>query len=471
MKLNKIWLLIIYVLIITNSIFSQSLISHEEKYEIITEVCSLLREYYVYPEIAEKICDILINSLKDGRYDKATNYDEFTDILNEDLQSVYHDPHLESYWVPESLKDTSKPQNPISISLRYISRHKNSNFGITHVELMDNNVGYLEILTFRPLPNPEAERIVRSAMDFLSNCDALIIDLRQNLGGHVNMLQFLSSYFFEKLTQLSTRYLRETSSTYESWTIKNFYNQRLVDVPLFILTSKSTISAPEIFSYDLQALKRATIVGEVTAGAVNSGRYFSIKNSIQLLITIGYTINPITKTHCEGKGVQPDVVVPAEDALDKALELANIAAEQYRQKKENMVEEYIQKFQSQITEVEKEMVKNFDKAEEMLNKIIRQWYDNKFMNPYLLLDLGDMYLQKDQAQMAILVLKQGPLYYTGAFEMYIFYRMLAEAYLKISDKKNAVKSYAKYLELFPNDSTVIQKLKAISDETIKEPLH
>jgi hypothetical protein len=34
-----------------------------------------------------------------------------------------------------------------------------------------------------------------------------------------------------------------------------------------------------------------------------------------------HTINPITKTNWEGMGVEPDVAVPAAQALDKAREL------------------------------------------------------------------------------------------------------------------------------------------------------
>jgi hypothetical protein len=37
---------------------------------------------------------------------------------------------------------------------------------------------------------------------------------------------------------------------------------------------------------------------------------------------MGRAINPITKTNWEGTGVKPDVAVPADEALNKAHELA-----------------------------------------------------------------------------------------------------------------------------------------------------
>ena len=91
------------------------------------------------------------------------------------------------------------------------------------------------------------------------------------------MIEFITSYFFEDQVQLTGEYQRVTGGIQESWTLKDFYNKKIVDIPLFILISKKTISAPEGFTYNLQTLKRATVVGEVTKGAANPGRFFRIK--------------------------------------------------------------------------------------------------------------------------------------------------------------------------------------------------
>ncbi len=449
---------------IANNVFSQNELTQEDKKEMIQEVCALLKEHYVYPDKAAIICDTLQKSLKSGWYDNATNSDIFTDKLNEDFRRVTNDQHLEAHVTNRSFKKEPTIKDLISSSFGYISHRKKYNFMMPKVEIMEGNIGYIEFTSFKPLPNPETERIVKSAMDFLSNCDALIIDLRKNGGGHTNMREFISSYFFNEPVQLSSTYSRKTGGIYESFTIKDFYSKRLVDVPLYILTSKSTISAPEIFSYDLQLLKRAIIVGEVTAGSVNSGQFFTINNSIDLLIATGYTINPITKSNCEGKGIQPDVEASSEYALKKALELAKIAAKKYRIKKEKIVEDYISEFHSQLETVEKKIAKDIVYAEEMLTRLIKHYYNIEFMTPYLLLDLGDWYLKRDQVKMAIIILKQGPLYYSGLMEMYIFYRYLAEAYLKIEDKKNAIKYYLKYLELFPYDFKTLKKLNGIIEK-------
>ncbi len=451
-------------LVTVNYVNSQEAVTQQDKKDIILEVCTLLRENYVYPEIAAAVCGTLQESLNAGRYNDAASLEILTDKLNEDFRRVTEDQHLEAWMSPGTYKSEPNLNDIILTSFGFISRNKNNNFGIPKVALVEGNIGFLELTSFKPLPNPETERIIRSAMDFLSNCDALIIDLRNNGGGHTNMREFICSYFFDEPTQLSSTYSRETNSPYESFTLENFYSRRLVDVPLYILTSKKTISAPEIFAYDLQALKRAVIVGEMTAGSVNSGRIFTIRNSINLLIATGYTQNPITRTNCEGKGIQPDVEVPSENALEKALEIAKGAAEERREKKARMVDEYVNQFRSQLGKVEELADQDIFRAEEMLGPIIRHFYDIEFMTPYILLDLGDWYLKKDQVNMAIIILKQGPLYYSGLMEMHIFYRYLAEAYLRIKDEKNAAKYYLKYLELFPYDSKTLKKLNNLIEK-------
>ena len=428
------------------------------------EICTLLRDHYVYPDVAEQICATLQRSLEDGRYTRAMDLPALTTLLTQDLRSINNDQHLRVQPSPQLTVSGVSPSDPIATSMSFILRHKRMNFGITSVQQLSGNIGYIEIVSFRPMPNPEAERIVRSAMELLANSDALIIDLRRNGGGHVNMLEFLSSYFFDGTTQLSSRYLRQTGSFEESWTLDGFDDKRFVDKPLFILTSQNTISAPEIFTYDLQALGRATVIGEVTAGAVNSGRFFTVQDSIQVLIATGYSVNPITKTHVEGKGVQPDVEVPASAALDTCLVVARPAAQEYRARKQAQVGGYIEQFQAQMAEVESVAARDVHEAERKVRDIIRYWYDLDFMNPYLLLDVADKYSQNGQHELAIMVLEQGPTYYEGTYEMYLFYTYLAEAYSALGDRENAIRYLAKYLELFPNDQAVIEKIRVLSGE-------
>jgi C-terminal processing protease CtpA/Prc len=92
--------------------------------------------------------------------------------------------------------------------------------------------------------------------------------------------------------------------------------------PVYLLISKRTFSAAEAFAYDLQALGRAVVVGEPSGGGAHPFEYRRVGTHFVLSLPEGRSINPVTGKDWEGVGVQPDVVVPEAQALEKAQELA-----------------------------------------------------------------------------------------------------------------------------------------------------
>jgi C-terminal processing protease CtpA/Prc len=88
-----------------------------------------------------------------------------------------------------------------------------------------------------------------------------------------------------------------------------------------VLTSSRTFSGAEEFSYNLKALKRATIIGETTGGGAHPVSDRRIDDHFTIGVPGARAINPITHTNWEGVGVEPDVKVPAPDALAAAQRL------------------------------------------------------------------------------------------------------------------------------------------------------
>ena len=87
---------------------------------------------------------------------------------------------------------------------------------------------------------------------------------------------------------------------------------------MFVLVSTTTFSGGEALADDLQALGRVTVVGEVTRGGAHPSTVVSLGDNVELRLPVARTVNPITGTDWEGVGVQPDVTVAAEVALDTA---------------------------------------------------------------------------------------------------------------------------------------------------------
>jgi C-terminal processing protease CtpA/Prc len=156
----------------------------------------------------------------------------------------------------------------------------------------------------------------------LNRADAIIFDLRDNPGGYANTVALVATYLFDRPTHLNDFYDRSQNSTEESWTLPPVPGNTLADKPVFVLTSSTTFSAAEGFSYDLKMLKRATLVGERTSGRGHMGAPHRIDDHFTIRVPSMKVINPISKTNWEGTGVEPDVKVKAADALRTAINLA-----------------------------------------------------------------------------------------------------------------------------------------------------
>ena len=156
-------------------------------------------------------------------------------------------------------------------------------------------------------------------MDSLNHTEAVIFDLRDNRGGEPAMVSFLAAYLFDHPEYL---YNPRENTTEESWTHSPVPGNKLADKPAYVLTSSRTLSGAEQFCYDLKMLKRATLVGETTAGGAHSGVGHRIDDHFAMGIPETKAINPYSKTDWAEIGVEPDVKVKAAYALEAAKELA-----------------------------------------------------------------------------------------------------------------------------------------------------
>src|SRR5258708_1798385 len=107
-------------------------------------------------------------------------------------------------------------------------------------------------------------------MTFLANSGAVIIDLRKNGGGDPATVTPIASYpFGPPPRHLHDLYDRPRDETRQYWTLPYLAGKRLADKDVYVLTSSYTFSGGEEFAYDLKTQKRATIIGEITAGGAH----------------------------------------------------------------------------------------------------------------------------------------------------------------------------------------------------------
>ncbi len=118
--------------------------------------------------------------------------------------------------------------------------------------------------------------------------------------------------------RLGDVYTRSSDSIRQYWTLPYVPGKRSGDKPVYLLTSGFTFSGAEQFAYDLQQLKRATVVGERTRGGAHLIDVFHIQDRFQACIPTRQATNPVSGANWEGVGVEPDIAVPAERALSVA---------------------------------------------------------------------------------------------------------------------------------------------------------
>ncbi|WP_268123134.1 S41 family peptidase [Roseivirga pacifica] len=284
--------------------------------KVVRRLADIMKKNYVYPDKGAAMHDLVLKKLDKGNYADFKSPSELAEALDADLKSVVYDKHIRVRFDPERV-EAIRNRDP------HGGREPSTNFGFEEVKILEGNIGYLDLRGFADVRT--AEDVAVPAMDKLIESDAIIFDLRKNGGGSPSMIRFICSYLFAETTHLNTFYWRPDDRYSETWTNPAFASQIKPDIPVYVLTSDYTFSAAEEFTYDLKSLKRATIIGEVTGGGAHPGGPMLITDGFLVNVPQGRAINPVTQTNWEGVGVAPDINVPAEEALTKALELARKA--------------------------------------------------------------------------------------------------------------------------------------------------
>ncbi|MBV9768296.1 MAG: S41 family peptidase [Bryobacterales bacterium] len=285
---------------------------------VIDGVNAKLAEFYVDAALAQRMQDALQTREKAGEYASITDGDVFAAQLTKDLRAVSFDKHLSVNFSPFKMPEQQTPSSDDIARMREQMKHGNCAF--EKVEVLPGNIGYLKFNAFMD-PGVCASTVV-AAMGFLANTDSVIFDLRENGGGDPAMVTFIASYLFDKSTHLNDLYNRKEDSTQQFWTFSYVPGERLARQSLFVLTSKQTFSGAEEFTYDLKNQKRATIVGETTGGGAHPVAGHPVADYFMVAVPFAKAVNPVSKTNWEGTGVEPDVKVPAADALTTAEKLA-----------------------------------------------------------------------------------------------------------------------------------------------------
>jgi hypothetical protein len=238
--------------------------------KVIDAALKALADKYVFPDVARKMADHVRARQRAGAYDQITSARQLAQALTDDLRAISQDKHLGvhlSEQPPPAGKPTAAQEDA---QRRFVAR---VNYGFDKVERLESYIGYLELRGF--MPASLGGETAAAAMTFLASTEALITDLRENGGGEPEMVALITSYpFGDEPVHLNDIYDRPTDSTTQYWTRSYVPGRRFgAKKPVYVLTSSHTFSAAEEFTYNLENLERATIVGETTGGGAHPGEH------------------------------------------------------------------------------------------------------------------------------------------------------------------------------------------------------
>ncbi|MBX2874741.1 MAG: hypothetical protein KTR30_21640 [Saprospiraceae bacterium] len=405
--------------------------------KVIERLNTLLEANYVFKDVALKTSAHLNKQLKAGAFESKTDLSSFAEALTKEVQSINQDKHMRIRPTPPYEAPENTPERLVEEHLNRLERGRSMVGGFKSAKKLDGNVGYFDLRGFAPVSigAPVADQY----MNLLSTSDAIIVDLRKNGGGSPAMVQYLCSYFFDERVHLNSLYWRQGDRTQEFWTLDEVGGKKLPKVPLFVLTSSRTFSGAEEFSYNMQTRKRATLVGETTGGGANPGGGFDINADLTVFIPTGAAVNPVTGTNWEGVGVIPEVKTSAEDALEKALELAKVEAEEYRTKRNTEGKTLLLGMVKLLGKTDA----NTDQ-DEIVAKV-KAAYKSELVGENDINQLGYMYMQDFGNSFAAEALfKSNIVLFPDSPNVYDSY---AEALIKNGKLELAVKSYKKAVKL------------------------
>lgn len=292
----------------------------EHNRAVVLALADVLRERFAFRERGAAAARKIEAMVAGGKFNNAKTGAQLLALIDKKIAPIVNDRHFRTRYLGAEAVAGFTEAPPSAAEMAEFHEEVRLRGGeIPELRWLAGNVGYLRIKMFMDTP-PSKERL-RAAMGMLAATQALIIDVRDAPGGEPAGVANVIGHLVRERTP--TVSLEVRANPKES---RRFFAEPqtpgYIDKPVYVLVNGRTASGAEEFAYDLQAMGRATLVGETTRGAATPGGFRPLAHGFVAFIPMGIVTNAVTGKHWEGVGVIPDVKVSASESLTHAHRLA-----------------------------------------------------------------------------------------------------------------------------------------------------
>ena len=165
-------------------------------------------------------------------------------------------------------------------------------------EIIEDKIGYMKINIFALNTYSQVRKHLENLRE--QGIESLIIDLRDNSGGHLSAATDILSLF---LSKQKVMYQTRTSTM-----IEKFYSEGTEDfrLPIVVLVNSNSASASEIVTAALKENLGAIVIGKTTVGKGTAQRLVTLTTGQQFKFTISEWLTPKGNT-INGIGIKPDI--------------------------------------------------------------------------------------------------------------------------------------------------------------------
>lgn len=191
-------------------------------------------------------------------------------------------------------------------------------------EMKEGNIAYIDISHFSEKADSEFSK---AALEILNSpAEKIILDLRNNPGGYLEISQDVAGWFLEKG---NTVVIEDFGNGEGEIIYKAEGNSKLLSYPLVILINQGSASASEILASAIRDNRGVKLVGETSFGKGSVQELISLREEASLKVTVAKWLTPERKQITE-QGLEPDIEVEMTEEdysqnrdpqLERAIEL------------------------------------------------------------------------------------------------------------------------------------------------------